>query len=85
MNFVVDKTMHFSDVSGVAFNAIDSHLPVLSFVAARIVFRLEDVRVLAKQVAPFPKTDPNIQNRLRLELPNEVDHGRDGVRRPSPR
>src|SRR5438093_768494 len=72
--------MHRSEVGRVSFDAIDSDLPVLFFVTARVVLGFENISVLAEQMPPFAETDSNVQNRARLQLPHQVDDNRNGVR-----
>src|ERR1051326_2477499 len=65
-NLVVNKAMHLRQVGRVAFNAINSSLPVLALIARRGVLGFEDVSVFAKQVAPFAEAHAHVENGLRF-------------------
>ncbi len=79
VDLVVEITMHRGEVRRVAFDAIDSNLPILSVVPAWVIFRFVDVGVFPEQVAPFAKAHADIENRARAELTDQVNDRRDRV------
>src|SRR5437667_436454 len=76
VNLIIKVAMHFRQITGVAFDAVNFYPPVFSLIAGWVAFGFEDVRVFPKQMAPFSKAHADIQNRLRLKLPQQMDDGR---------
>ena len=62
------------------FDTVDFHAPVAGAVSRRIMFGGEDVGVLAKKVAPFPKAHANIKDGGRLKVAKNANDRRDGIR-----
>src|SRR2546425_1244150 len=80
VDLVVEITMHPGYISRVAFDAVDSNLPILSIVPARVIFRFVDVGVFPEEMAPLAKAHADVENRTRAELTDQVNDRRDRVR-----
>src|ERR1041384_4980575 len=79
MDVVVEVAVHLGLISGVAFDSIDAHTPVLSLIAGRVALGFEDISVFAEQMAPFTEANADVQYRGRFELAKEVNDRRNRV------
>ena len=79
MNPVVEILMHRGEIGGVTFDPLDADLPVLSLIARRIMFSLQNVGVFAKQMTPLAEAHAHIKDGTRLQLAHQVNHRRNRV------
>src|SRR5829696_9133317 len=53
MDRVIKITMHGRQVSGMAFDAVDLHVPIAAAISGRIMFGGDNISIFAEEVAPF--------------------------------
>src|SRR5205085_562709 len=79
MDLVVKILVHLSDIAGESFDAVDANMPVFFRVTCGIIFGFVDVGIFAEQMTPFAKSDADVEDRARLNLPKQMNDSRDCI------